>query len=222
MTNDAVGGKQPPRLNPFTFPADTDFRFVLLIALVLGSTLYIYWYLSPIEQQFTLDSQCKLGVGFIDCVAPYTRVVGWWLIGGVILVLAVAAGIYWLIPTWKLWQNKLVPLTTEDAPEMVVYLADLCHEVGLAKPPVFVLNPLSSGTDGLVFGCLGRYYVVLSGGLVTLFATDQAAFRAILLHELAHLVNAERQQDLLYCRYLAVVCGGCTCPLYRDLDGHPG
>jgi Zn-dependent protease with chaperone function len=191
MTNDAEGGRQPPRLNPFAFPADTDFRFVLLIALVLASSLYIYWQLSPIEQQLTLVSQCKLGVGYIDCVAPYTRVVGWWLIGGVILVLAVAGGIYCLFPTWKLWRNKLVPLTAEDAPEMVVYLADLCHEVGLAKPPVFVLNPLSSGTDGLAFGRLGRYYIVLSGGLVTLFTTDQAAFRAILLHELAHVVNAD-------------------------------
>ena len=74
---------------------------------------------------------------------------------------------------------------------MVTYLANLCHEVGLAKPPVFVLNPLSSGTNGLAFGRLGQYYVVLSGGLVTLFTTDRAAFRAILLHELAHLVNAD-------------------------------
>jgi Zn-dependent protease with chaperone function len=191
MTNDAEGGKQPPRLNPFAFPADTSFRFVLLIALVLGSSLYIYWYLSPIEQQLTLDSQCKPGVGYIDCVAPYTRAIGWWLIGGVLLVLAAAGGMYWLTPMWKLWRNKLMPLTAEDAPEMVVYLADLCHKVGLAKPPVFVLNPLSSGTDGLAFGRIGRYYVVLSGGLVTLFTTDQAAFRAILLHELAHLVNAD-------------------------------
>jgi Zn-dependent protease with chaperone function len=191
MTNDAQGGKQPPRLNPFTFPADTDFRFVLLIALVLGSSLYIYWQLGPFEEHLTLASQCQLGVGYTDCAAPYIRVVVWWLIGGVILVLAVAGGIYWLFPRWKLWRNKLVPLTAEDAPEMVAYLAGLCHEVGLAKPPVFVLNPLSSGTDGLAFGRLGQYYVVLSGGLVTLFTTDRAAFRAILLHELAHLVNAD-------------------------------
>ncbi len=193
MTNDAQGGKQPPRLNPFAFPADTDFRFVLLIALVLGSSLYIYYQLSSsiFGQQLTLASQCKPGVSFTDCAAPYIRVVVWWLIGGVMLVVAVAGGIYLLVPMWKLWRNKLVPLTVEDAPEMVTYLANLCHEVGLAKPPVFVLNPLSSGTNGLAFGRLGQYYVVLSGGLVTLFTTDRAAFRAILLHELAHLVNAD-------------------------------
>ena len=193
MTNDAQGGKQPPRLNPFAFPADTDFRFVLLIALVLGSSLYIYYQLSSsiFGQQLTLASQCKPGVSFTDCAAPYIRVVVWWLIGGVMLVLVVAGGIYLLVPMWKLWRNKLVPLTVEDAPEMVTYLANLCHEVGLAKPPVFILNPLSSGTNGLAFGRLGQYYVVLSGGLVTLFTTDRAAFRAILLHELAHLVNAD-------------------------------
>jgi len=215
MTNDAEGGKQPPRLNPFAFPSDTDFRFVLLIALVLVSSLYIYWQLNPIPIE-QIPTQCELGVGYRDCMAPFTRVIGWWLIGGVILVLAVAGGIYWLFPTWKLWRNKLVPLTAEDAPEMVVYLADLCHKVGLAKPPAFVLNPLSSGTDGLAFGRLGRYYVVLNGGLVTKFRTDQAAFRATLLHELAHLVNADVNKT--YC-YLVVVCGGCAGPLYRDVGG---
>ena len=87
MTNDAQDGKQPPRLNPFAFPADTDFRFVLLIALVLGSSLYIYYQLSSsiFGQQLTLASQCKPGVSFTDCAAPYIRAVVWWLIGGVML-----------------------------------------------------------------------------------------------------------------------------------------
>src|SRR5439155_7766392 len=44
---------------------------------------------------------------------------------------------------------------------------------------------------GLAFGRLGRYYVALTGGLVTQFYTDRPAFRARLLHELAHLKNAD-------------------------------
>jgi len=38
MTYDAQGAKQPPRLNPFAFPADTDFRCVLphIFALLSG------------------------------------------------------------------------------------------------------------------------------------------------------------------------------------------
>ena len=31
-----------PRLNPFAFPSDTDFRLLLLIAAVIGSGLFIY------------------------------------------------------------------------------------------------------------------------------------------------------------------------------------
>jgi Zn-dependent protease with chaperone function len=31
-----------PRLNPFAFPSDTDFRFVVLVAAILGSCLYMY------------------------------------------------------------------------------------------------------------------------------------------------------------------------------------
>src|SRR5947209_3053182 len=32
----------PFRLNPFMFPADTDFRFALLITLVIGTSMFIY------------------------------------------------------------------------------------------------------------------------------------------------------------------------------------
>jgi Zn-dependent protease with chaperone function len=41
------------------------------------------------------------------------------------------------------------------------------------------------------FGRLGRYYVSLTGGLVATFYTDRPAFRAVVLHELAHLRNAD-------------------------------
>src|SRR4029077_9313685 len=32
----------PPRLNPFAFPSDTTFRFVLLVVAVLGTTLFVW------------------------------------------------------------------------------------------------------------------------------------------------------------------------------------
>jgi hypothetical protein len=36
------GTRRQPRLNPFIFPSDTDFRFVLLIVAVLGASLFIF------------------------------------------------------------------------------------------------------------------------------------------------------------------------------------
>ena len=34
--------ERQPRLNPFAFPSDTTFRFVLLVGAVLGTTLYVW------------------------------------------------------------------------------------------------------------------------------------------------------------------------------------
>jgi len=73
----------------------------------------------------------------------------------------------------------------------MTYLAELCREAQIARPPSFVCNPFNQTITGLAFGRVGRYYVALSGGLVTLFSTDRASFRAIVLHELAHLRNAD-------------------------------
>jgi Zn-dependent protease with chaperone function len=112
----------------------------------------------------------------------------WWLIGGITLVLAVAGGIYWLFPKWILRRNNLIPLTVENEPEMTAYLASLCREVGLIKPPEFVI---ASSGDAFAFGRLGQYYVVLPAVLMKLFTTNRANFRATLLHELAHLANRD-------------------------------
>jgi Zn-dependent protease with chaperone function len=106
-------------------------------------------------------------------------------------LLVVAGLIYWLLPAWKIRRAKLVPISAEDAPEVVACLADLCREAGLSRSPAFVWNPLNPVSSGLAFGRLGRYYVALTGGLVTQFYTDRPAFRAVMLHELAHLRNGD-------------------------------
>ena len=46
-------------------------------------------------------------------------------------------------------------------------------------------------TGAVAFGHLGRKYVKLGAGLVTRFRTDPPAFRAVVLHELAHLRNKD-------------------------------
>ncbi len=209
MANNIYRSLRSPRLNPFAFPSDTDFRFVLLIFSVLGATSLIYNVLSTnsLSSQTTAALHCNAPFQartyrdieaifdaqqrYIQCTAPYLHLLIAWLIGGIALVLIVAFVFYWIFPTWKLWREKLVPLSVEDAPEVVAYLEELCHEVGLVPPPRFVWNPLNQANGALAFGRFRQYYVALSGGLVTQFYTDQPAFRAVLLHELAHLRNAD-------------------------------
>ncbi len=78
-----------------------------------------------------------------------------------------------------------------DDPDIVACLLGLCAVIGLTKPPQFLLRALNSSTSGLAFGHLGKHYVVLNGGLVTLFYQDRKRFEAIMLHELAHLTNQD-------------------------------
>jgi hypothetical protein len=214
MVNNTPVALRRPRLNPFAFPSDTDLRFVLLIVTVLGASLFIYnWIcLQTHVQELLASASCALrqapnsvqalsarnvpafqtsADAVRQCGILYHRIETAYMIGGVVLVGAVAVVIYWLFPLWNLWRGKLVPLSTEDSPELMTYLAALCREAQLARLPSFVCNPLNQTITGLAFGRVGRYYVALSGGLVTLFSTDRARFRAIVLHELAHLRNAD-------------------------------
>ncbi|GAC1646334.1 MAG: hypothetical protein NVS4B12_13240 [Ktedonobacteraceae bacterium] len=202
------------RLNPFAFPSDTDLRFLLLVVTVLGTSLFIYNWISlqtHIQELLAVGScelrhqqELKQALSALNdpafkkaadavrqCGDMLSRIQTAYMIGGVVLVIAVAVVIYWLFPLWKLWRGKLVPLSAEDAPELMAYLAELCRETQLAHTPSFVCNPFNQAITGLAFGRIGRYYVALPGGLVTLFLTDRVRFRAIVLHELAHLRNTD-------------------------------
>ncbi|MFE6612878.1 M48 family metallopeptidase [Amycolatopsis sp. NPDC057786] len=55
----------------------------------------------------------------------------------------------------------------------------------------FLLDPLDPQAGGTAFGYPGRRYVVLNRGLIALAREDPDAFRAIVLHELAHVRNRD-------------------------------
>jgi Zn-dependent protease with chaperone function len=203
-----------PRLNPFVFPSDTDFRLILLIVSVISASLFIYAYLYPyfpanLQYSHNTSIQCQKEADaahpgnsltakvarlndFQQCnAATLGRAQFIWTIGDTLLLIILAGIICWALPFWKIWRNRLVPLKEEDVPEVVSYLKDLCQEAELPRFPKFLWNPLKLAKGGLAFGSFGRSYVALDGGLVQQFYTDQPAFRAVVLHELAHLRNAD-------------------------------
>lgn len=202
--------KPSPRLNPFAFPSDTTCRFALLIVFVAVTSSYIYIGLSfafPSELKRDEESirAClqeadqKLDPAdlnpFVQALTGYlqplaSRLISW-AIAGIAVVLGLATVIYWIYPTWKIQKDKLEPLKAEEVPDVANDLAELCRGAGLSRHPVFLWNPLHCAVGGLAFGRIGYYCIALSGGLVLLFYTDRAAFRAILRHELAHLRNQD-------------------------------
>jgi hypothetical protein len=221
MVNNVQVSSRRLRLNPFVFPSDTTVRFMLLIMCVVGASLWIYnspllQRTHDFVKYFDAKYQCIKGSGlekaiheitihdqrgytdfetahntYQQCITSFDRQEITRMLVGVLLLLSVAGIIYLVLPAWKRWRKRLVPLPIELMPDVAAELANLCHEAGLAQQPTFVWNPLSSVSEGLAFGRLGRYSVALSGGLVKQFYTDRPAFHAVIRHELAHLHNAD-------------------------------
>ena len=234
-----------PRLNPFAFPSDTDFRFVLLIVTVLGASLFIYssiFFGIPVTRDYWLSihQQCQeirpkipitlenfaipevaaAQAAYQQCRAPAERANAAWTVSGALLLLIVAGLIYWTFPSRKIRRDKLVPLSN-DAPEVVDYLVKLSHGAKLSRLPTFLWNPLSPTNGGLAFGRLGRYYISLTGGLVTQFYKDPPAFRAIVLHELAHLRNADVDKTYFAVAVWQAFLIAALLPYLTTLVGYP-
>jgi TPR repeat protein/Zn-dependent protease with chaperone function len=201
MTSGEPVQQLTPRLNPFAFPSDTDFRFWLLIFTVFGSSLFIYthiltdWvlpeHLLGVSRGLRMDCHILIANEMATCIQHNREILLPWIVGTTFFLLGVTCVIHWSSPYRMLRRSSLVPFHSPDVESVAAYVKNLCLEVGLSRIPNFVWNPLNPAKTGQAFGCFGRYYIALSGGLVTQFYTDRPTFRAVVLHELAHLKNED-------------------------------
>jgi Zn-dependent protease with chaperone function len=180
----AVGEPQAsasPRLNPFAFPSDTHFRFILLITAVLGTSLFIYgeFFHSIIRG------------GSTEFTAGTASHYFFWMVGGSLITLITAIVIYWWLPTWKIKRSKLRPLNDQAVAGITAYLTELCQIAGLPHPPQFFWNALDQTKEGYAFGRYNSAYVYLPRGVITSYKQNLPEFRAIVLHELAHIRNGD-------------------------------
>lgn len=204
-----------PRLNPFAFPSETTLRFILLVIFVLCGSAWLY---GEFPEQDPAGKQCtsqalaetskltasseadsvrsaamasrELAPVLARC-ATFLRPKIMWQIGGMGLVIVVAATFYCLYPAWKLRTGRFEPISSSELPEIERELQSIVETARLPDAPAFVWNPLATDLP-VVFGRRGRYHVALSGGFVTrYFYRDKGAFRAVMLHELAHIDNGD-------------------------------
>ncbi|MFF6778744.1 M56 family metallopeptidase [Streptomyces sp. NPDC012637] len=105
----------------------------------------------------------------------------------VLLLLTVCLAGYLAGPYVRIRWRRLV--RAEGLPEIGAELTGLA---GLAGVRVrFLVDARNPRVSGVAFGHAGRRHVLLDRGLVRLFHTDRPAFRAIVLHELAHVRNRD-------------------------------
>ncbi|MEM9906409.1 MAG: M48 family metalloprotease [Cyanobacteria bacterium P01_D01_bin.44] len=210
---------QTPRLNPFIFPSETDFRFVLLVLMTIGGCLFCFerlpWLrlgvrpefgqrLGQLEQCFGVTSANwfdELGP-LNDCIRDSfgllavsnlrSQLVG---LGWVLLFVGV---VYSLLPTVMVTREKLVPLDQQpQSNPLCEAYGDLCKEISIARPPQLMLKATSRGVGPRIFGCWGRYRIVVPGGLALRAQDDPTTFRAVMLHELGHLKNRDVDKTYL-------------------------
>jgi Zn-dependent protease with chaperone function len=209
-----------PRLNPFPFPSDTGLRFGLLLVFILCGSFGLYgdlWqvfhvsgdqaanactsraFSQMLSSEKGIDPQSQSSANKFaeetireishcsQLLEPKVK----WQIGGVLLTIGLSLVIYWFFPALKIWRERLLPLSAEDLPELATELKALCEKARLSPCPSFVWNPLKIDLPS-AFGRCRRYYVTLSGGfIIRFFYSDRDAFRAIILHELAHIRSAD-------------------------------
>lgn len=204
------------RVNPFAFPSETTLRFVLLVIFVICGSARLYgefpgqddpavnqcltqfWSgLSKLNRSPPADIARDAGIVgregaplAAQCAALLRPAIVW-KISGICTVILVAALFYYAYPTWELRRRRLQPLSPSELPEITHELQSLAETARLPKPPIVVWNPLTTALP-VVFGRHGRYYVALSGSFVTQhFYRDRDSFRAIMLHEFAHIHNGD-------------------------------
>ncbi|MFI0714474.1 M48 family metalloprotease [Streptomyces inhibens] len=206
--------------HPFRMPSGTSLRFALLIlstsaamAVAFGGAVSTaaYFGLGGDTSSLTTALECtaenfqEMGADPEEltrrCLLPdlgdgiaieLTALGALWLAVGVV---------YWLLPVYRLRRRRLRPLPTAGFADIRQTLDELVALAELRCRVRFVVNWRDLGPTGLAFGRAGRRYVMLSRGLLHLHTQDPEAFRAIVLHELAHLRN--RDVDVAF---LTLIC----------------
>ena len=154
--------------------------------------------MTPEQRALVVD----LGQAANDCQRAPSLAVSAWQLKRVALILLLALAVYLVLPWYVRWRNGLRPLTGSHIEPILSDLRSLALESRLSQLPRFSWNPLDPSTRAFAFGTFGRKEVALTGGLIVTRATDPAAFRVTLLHELAHL----RNRDVGY-TYFSVATG---------------
>lgn len=202
-----------PRVDERAMGAGTAVRFVLLLILLLVSSGSM---MRVVTGRFDggIGYGCLLAAGGDPTQgtnrAVYTRIIAyydayqacgdryepaapWWLtlLWPVLLVTATVV-LFRRLPLWKARRGRVVPLEAIDQHgEIRRRLEDLAAAAGLARVPRIVVDPAAASTDAVVFGSNRRPIVRLNGGLLTRGTTDPEGFRAVVMHEFAHIRNGD-------------------------------
>ncbi|MGW0421541.1 M48 family metalloprotease [Streptomyces sp. NPDC003015] len=116
----------------------------------------------------------------------------WKGMAATLLLLAVAAAVYWWTPRLRELRQRTVPVGDVDTDgTLAAELAELRARAGITYGLAFRVEPARTTAGAVVYGRFGNYTVCLHAGLLVRRSTDPEGFRAVVLHELAHIRNRD-------------------------------
>jgi Zn-dependent protease with chaperone function len=126
------------------------------------------------------------------CWAHYVPDTTWVPIVVVPTLILLAVGLYLVLPRWKTRRSRLLaPAQVDLDGRLCADLDALVAEAGLRRRVRIGVDPGALTAGAVVFGT-GRHPVLrLHSGLLVTRLTDRRRFRAIVLHELAHIRNGD-------------------------------
>ncbi|MFD8330898.1 M48 family metalloprotease [Streptomyces lydicus] len=114
-----------------------------------------------------------------------------------LVLLAVAGLVYWWLPKVRDRRRTTLPVEEVDADgTLAAELAALRERTGVRSDLRFRVDPRRLTSGASVYGRTGDYTVCLHMGLLARRGTDPEGFRAVVLHELAHVHH--RDVDYAY------------------------
>lgn len=128
-----------------------------------------------------------------ECLRGVPAVPYWKGMVATLGLFAAAALLYWWLPHWRDRQgSRTLPVEAVDADgSLSVELAELCSLTATEKRVRFRVDPTRTTGGAVAYGRAGRYTVMLHGGLLARRGADPDSFRAVVLHELAHIHNRD-------------------------------
>ncbi|MEU8053297.1 M48 family metalloprotease [Micromonospora haikouensis] len=200
-----AGAVAPP------LPSATLGRFVAAVTAVVGTSMF-GWQTVLVDREATRQrAECVAGLSDLpapvdvrtgtvneESLAAVQQCLGTLrgdslrqMAVGLAVLAAATAAVYLAAPWCERWLRDLRRLDrVPGTGALRSALAGLVREAGLRRPPVFVVSR-SARVSGNTFGAGPLRYVRLDLGLVHAHRTAPPLFRAVVLHELAHVRNAD-------------------------------
>lgn len=187
-----ISHPEKKRLNPFAFPPETNAFFTLLavtapiwmleLGQIVSASMGFITMANAESTARTIEEQGLVEANVRNLLLPIILIAFMFL---------VAAVVYLSHPIRIRLKKNLHKITRKDDPDFVDAIQNLVDISRISPSPLIEVAANSRSMAGQAFGLWTNYVLQLGGRFRLLFRKDVESFRAIILHELAHIANAD-------------------------------